>query len=86
MRELTSDEIHALATRAEVRQLAVENFLGTMSPAIHWAAHIVNAFDDARFYGWNDATQTAVFDGIKLAWCDPEQSDSVVGAPGHGVS
>jgi len=65
MRQLTDREIAALAGRAKVRRIAVENFLGTMGED-RMAAH-GNLALDAGLYGWNAATVAAINKGIELA-------------------
>lgn len=64
-RELTSEEIGKLASRAGVRKIAVENFL--MSMGDDASAARANLGQDARDYKWNSATQKAIRDGISLA-------------------
>jgi hypothetical protein len=80
LRELTGAEIEKLASRKNVRRIAVENFLGS----VHYgdttpreAYHNLQA--DARSYGWNTATKRAIEDGIELA------SEPVSAKPGHGL-
>lgn len=61
---LTPEQIERLASREGVRRVAVENFLGSLD-----GSSAVDAFQnlraDARSYGWNEATRTAIADGIR---------------------
>lgn len=66
MRRLTSTEIEKLASRKDVRRIAVENFLGTMGGLTEWEAR-ANLGLDARLYKWNTATRRAIEMGIRLA-------------------
>lgn len=66
MRDLTTTEIAKLAGRAGVRRIAVENFLGSLSTETPTQA-LGNLRADARDYGWNQATQSAIMAGIKRA-------------------
>lgn len=66
MRNLTSVEIDKLASRANVKRVAVENFLGTLfDSTAREAYHNLQA--DARSYKWNAATVRAIEAGITLA-------------------
>lgn len=67
-RELTADEIERLASRNNVKRIAVENFLGTVTANPNKDAAVGNAFADAKAYGWNRATLQAILTGIDLAF------------------
>lgn len=66
LRSLTEKEITALAARPGVRKVAVENFLFSLDGLDYFSA-ACNLVQDARDYGWNAATQTAILMGIDLA-------------------
>lgn len=65
MRSLKESEIEKLASRKNVKKMAVENFL--MSMGDNSGAAYENLRADARSYKWNTATQNAISAGIKLA-------------------
>ena len=65
MRQLTIPEINKLASRKNVRKIAVENFLMTMGD--NPLAASINMGYDADMYKWNSATVRAIKDGIVLA-------------------
>ena len=65
MRQLTIPEINKLASRKNVKKIAVENFLMTMGDNAPEA--IFNAVYDAESYNWNNATVQAIKAGISLA-------------------
>jgi hypothetical protein len=65
LRELTKEEIEKLATRPNVRKIAVENFLMSMGNDERTA--MLNLSYDAGLYKWNVATVKAIRDGIQLA-------------------
>jgi hypothetical protein len=67
-RELTAGEIEGLASRDNVKRIAVENFLGTVTVNPDRGAAVGNAFADAEAYGWNRATLQAILTGIDLAF------------------
>ena len=65
MRQLTIPEINKLASRKNVKKIAVENFLMTMGN--NPLAASINMGYDADMYKWNNATIQAIKDGIVLA-------------------
>jgi len=65
LRELTKKEIEELATRPNVRKVAVENFLMSMGTDERTA--MLNLSYDSGLYKWNIATVKAIRDGIQLA-------------------
>ena len=65
MRKLDIEEIERLAGKENVRQIAVENFLGSMGSDNRIA--ILNMRRDAKMYGWNSQTIKAIEQGIILA-------------------
>ena len=67
MRQLTAGEIERLASRKGARRIAVENFLGSMDPAISGRDHLKNLFADVAAYRWSSSTQHAIAAGIRLA-------------------
>lgn len=66
MRRLTDAEIHHFAGRADVRRIAVENYLSTLSGDRF--ADSANLHADTIAYRWNAQTVKAIADGIKLAY------------------
>ena len=67
MRELTNKEIEGLSNRTNVRKIAVENFLSTLTNNPSQGAAIQNLRYDARIYKWNVETFNAIMDGITIA-------------------
>lgn len=65
MRQLTIPEINKLASRKNVRKIAVENFLMTMGDEEDYAFQNLNF--DRGLYLWNYKTFMAIKDGITLA-------------------
>jgi len=65
MRSLTREEIESLACRANVKRVAVENFLMTMGDDSNSA--IENANLDKSLYKWNAPTFNAIMKGIQMA-------------------
>ena len=65
MRQLTIPEINKLASRKNVRKIAVENYLMTMGNNEFEA--ILNLGYDRDLYHWNNETVKAIKDGITLA-------------------
>lgn len=63
--QLTPTEVEQFARKPGVKRIAVENFLLTMG--IDSMAARMNMNYDARIYGWNDATYTAILGGIQYA-------------------
>jgi hypothetical protein len=68
MRELTAAQIEKLASRAGVRRVAVENFLGTLDPASGSSGNFRNLWSDQEVYRWNASTVRAIEKGIDLAF------------------
>ena len=68
MRKLTDAEITKFASRAGVRKIAVENFLGSLGYAGSARDEVRNMRADATSYKWSAATQNAIEAGIKLAY------------------
>ena len=70
LRRLGSDEIESLAGRNDVRRIAVENFLMTVSNNDSlWIAE-QNMMVDSRLYKWDLKTIKAISEGIRLATID----------------
>ncbi len=67
MRKLTGAEIEQFSLRPDVKRIAVENFLlsVTNNNSIWYA--FANLADDASAYNWNGLTILAIRDGIKLS-------------------
>ena len=65
MRQLTISEINKLASRKNVRKIAVENFLMTMGDSPMTARY--NLQCDTKSYKWNSPTVQAINAGIVLA-------------------
>jgi hypothetical protein len=63
---ITLAQIEQLAERSGVRQIAVENFLGTLGQAGSAAGERRNLSSDALAYGWNAATVRAIERGIDI--------------------
>jgi len=61
---LTKTRIEELATGTGVKTNAVMNFLGTLDPEDPKYHAVMNLKQDARSYGWNAATITAITQGI----------------------
>jgi len=72
---LTEQQITKLAARPGVKKVAVENFLMTVETNGDAFTANVNCTQDARAYGWNAATQTAIRMGIDLAAAQKRRSD-----------
>jgi len=68
MKPLTDAQIEALAIRAGVKRIAVENFLGTLDAHAGSLGNKANLYNDTLSYKWNAATVAAIKDGIKLAF------------------
>jgi len=66
LRKLTSDEIETLASRKNVRRIAVENFLMSMYD-MKYEDSLANLEMDAVAYKWNNATISAIRAGIMMA-------------------
>ena len=63
---LTNDKIIELAKKPGVKQIAVENFLITVDHNIDKMSAELNLEMDAKSYGWNQATISAIKEGIRL--------------------
>jgi len=63
--ELTIQQIEELASRPDVRRIAVENFLMSLDDLTH-AEAVANLHLDAGLYKWNSQTKKAIREGIKL--------------------
>lgn len=63
---LSIEVIERLSSGKGVRKIAVENFLGTISTDEPMREHMGNLAMDARSYGWNYATQSAIRRGIEM--------------------
>lgn len=50
----------------------VANFLGSMDSKLEKYAHVRNANMDAKLYGWNDKTLSAILTGIRNAYDEKE--------------
>ena len=68
MRQLTNAEIEKLATRKNVKAIAVYNFLGTLDESIGYTGNNYNCLSDTRAYKWNAPTRNAIQKGIKMAF------------------
>jgi hypothetical protein len=60
---LTRERIQQLASKKGVKAIAVQNFLGSLGGSSYQDA-MANLEMDARSYGWNTATQSAIRAGI----------------------
>ena len=60
---LTAEQIKDLATRKDVKTIAVQNFLGTLGGSTAYEAR-KNFEADAKSYRWNGATKKAIRDGL----------------------
>lgn len=60
---LSPDRIEELASQPGVKRIAVENFLGSLGDMTKQEAY-ANRDQDARSYGWNEATRGAITTGI----------------------
>lgn len=67
LRELTVKEIKKLARRKGVKQIAVENFLATVTNNTNAFFARLNLGRDAAIYDWNHETIQAIEDGIRMA-------------------
>ena len=68
MRALTKSEIKTLASRPDVRRIAVENVLSQLSATMNEFEWHMNFERDCQLYpNWKGATIKAMRDGIKLA-------------------
>lgn len=67
LRKLSIDEIRNLADRPNVRRIAVENFLITVTNNPDAFCAIMNLRKDAILYNWNVETRKAILMGIELA-------------------
>lgn len=62
---ITAAQIQVLATKKNVNQIAVENFLSSLDGLL--ASHAgMNLSLDARSYKWNAATVNAIRKGISI--------------------
>lgn len=67
MRKLTTEEIHKLTSRKNVKRIAVENFLFS-APLDSHMANCMNLDMDARLYKWNSQTVKAIRDGLSIMY------------------
>ena len=67
MRKLTIEEIEKLASRRNVKRIAVENFLATVTNNTNAFFARLNLGRDAAIYDWNHETVAAIEDGIRMA-------------------
>lgn len=67
MRQLTLQEIKRFASRQNVRRIAVENFLLSVTNNQSSQDAYRNLFRDARLYRWNNETIKAIKEGIDLS-------------------
>lgn len=72
MRALTFEEIEVLASRKNVKRIAVENFLMSMGDDEDIAK--MNALLDNNGYRWNSETLVAILEGINIA--ETEMNDN----------
>ena len=61
---LSDDQIEKLASRKNVKRIAVENFLFSIGD-MSYGESIQNLNMDARLYKWNAPTRSAISAGIK---------------------
>jgi len=61
---LTAKRIEELASKPNVRKIAVENFLSTLGDMDYNSA-LGNLELDANLYNWNTATVSAIREGIR---------------------
>jgi len=67
LQQLSIQAIKKLASRKEVRRIAVENFLMTVHNNESKQQALMNLKWDAERYRWNTATIRAIEDGIDQA-------------------
>jgi len=67
MRKLTIEEIEKLASRRNVKRIAVENFLATVTNNTNAFFARLNLGRDAAIYDWNHETVAAIESGIRMA-------------------
>lgn len=65
---LTREKIQELAGMPNVRKIAVENFLGSMSMENPLSGTYMNLDLDAWAYHWNKETIAAIETGIAIAY------------------
>lgn len=63
LKDLPADRIEKLASKPDVKRIACENFLGTLDGCTKSEA-LANLNLDAKLYGWNAATVSAIEEGI----------------------
>jgi hypothetical protein len=61
---LTQERIQVLASKKDVKRIAVENFLSTVGSNADASSAILNMHADATSYKWNKATVNAIRQGI----------------------
>ena len=66
MRRLLKEEIGPFASRVNVDQEAVWNFLGTAHHCGTYVNALCNLIMDSELYRWNDETINAIMEGLKL--------------------
>jgi hypothetical protein len=64
--KLTADRIQELASRKDVKRIAVENFLGSLD-GLNRSEALSNLKLDIKSYRWNAATGRAIQQGIMEA-------------------
>lgn len=62
---LSNERINQLSEKKNVKKIAVQNFLWTLSSDIPMEYTLENLNMDARLYKWNTATVNAIKTGIK---------------------
>jgi hypothetical protein len=67
LRQLTKEEINYLASRKNVKVIAVENFLMDVTSNGNICDAYSNLELDARLYKWNASTVKAIQDGIEAS-------------------
>ena len=60
------DKIEKLSNKKGVKKIAVQNFLASVGSNPDKMSAMMNAEMDAGMYGWNSATQGAIYDGISI--------------------
>jgi hypothetical protein len=70
-KHLTNEQLEKLASRKNVKRIAVENFLSSLQldgrgPYGDRGNAEANLSSDAQAYGWNSATVRAIRDGINM--------------------
>ena len=79
--KLSAFEIEALASKPDVRRIAVENFLSGVPGGLRQWENEANMRADAASYRWKPVTVRAIQAGIKLAYSGKPVNNTPV--PSH---